>query len=253
MGRNDEHACLRRRDLPLLLLILALLLAAAGCAVEELPLEKTTPLTAPSTAAEQLLRSTVQVEARRGNAAMTRISLGTGIILNEDGLIVTNAHVISLAGRTPDVVFVSLPDLRMAQATVIGRLDAVDLAFLDVDAGGLTPAKLAPNLGQVERGEPVLAIGAPHHFEQPVVRGRVSRVARNVRVPSMPGLDALIVTTVRLRQGFSGGPLADARGRVIGVNVAIAVVRGPNGDRSLAIPVEAVFDALSELDIPPPD
>ena len=204
----------------------------------------------PSGVAGEVMRSTVDVvaQARTGGWTVEQ-GLGTGVVFNRDGVIVTNDHVVDLRGRRPDSITVRTLDGRRAEARVLGRLPALDLAFLKVDIDGLRPARFAARIDHVVAGDKVIAVGAPHHFPKPVVRGRVLHVLENVRVQNAPALRALIESSVRLREGFSGGPLADARGRVVGINTATSPRVGR--DTSLSIPAPVVLEAAGALGLVP--
>jgi len=97
----------------------------------------------------------------------------------------------------------------------------------------------------------VVAIGAPNHFTKAVSRGRVLHVLENVRVQRVPDLRVLIESSARLRRGFSGGPLANARGRIVAVNMASAPRPGAQPTTSLAIPAPVVLEAAAELGLSP--
>jgi serine protease Do len=148
--------------------------------------------------ADRLRRSTVQVRARGGH--------GSGVIATPNGLIVTNAHVA--AARTANVV---LPDGRELEANVIARTAERDLALLSVDAAEL-PAANFRDSRSLRPDDLVLAVGKPLHLVGAVTAGVVYAAdARGRRV----------VADVRLLPGNSGGPLADAEGRLVGVNAMV--------------------------------
>jgi serine protease Do len=171
--------------------------------------------------AENLRRSTVQVKAgRRGQ--------GSGIIVRSEGVIVTNAHV---AAYSP--IEVQLWDGRHAQANLSARDAARDIAVLHVHASGLTAAKLADS-DAVQVGEAVIAIGNPLGFLGAMTTGVVHSVGR---VPAL-GPMQWIQADIRLAPGNSGGPLANARGRVIGINTMVASGLG------LAVPSNTISRLL---------
>lgn len=154
--------------------------------------------------AARLRQGTVQV---RGS----RFGVGSGVIWQPDGLIVTNAHVV--AGSE---AIVELADGRSLPACVVGKAPRQDLALLRVNAVDLAAAALG-NSEQLRVGELVLAVGNP--------LGLVGAVTTGI-VAALPGVDdadqpSWIQTDVRLAPGNSGGPLADAQGRVIGINSMI--------------------------------
>ncbi len=155
--------------------------------------------------AEQLRRSTVQVTlpGRRGS--------GSGVIWSTNGLIVTNAHVAR--GKTAEV---ELWDGRRFQAGLTARDVRRDLAALRITAAGL-PAVTAGDSSAVRPGELVLAIGNPLGFAGALSTGVVHSIGA---LPGMPGKQ-WIRANLRLAPGNSGGPLADAQGRVIGINTAV--------------------------------
>jgi serine protease Do len=170
--------------------------------------------------AEQLRRSTVVIYA--GGS-------GSGIIWSADGMIVTNAHV---ARRSP--VNVQLWDGRELQAEIVSQNPRRDLALLRVHANNL-PAAAAADSSQVLPGELAIAVGNPLGFIGALTTGTVHAVG------PLRGLGphSWIQANLRLAPGNSGGPLADARGRIIGINAMVA------GRLALAIPSNAVQDFLS--------
>jgi serine protease Do len=172
--------------------------------------------------AEQLRRSTVEVTSgRRGQ--------GSGIIVKSEGAIVTNAHVARDAALS-----VRLWDGSSFPARLESRSTRRDLAVLRVPAANLTPATLA-NSDELRVGELVIAVGNPLGFMGAVTTGIVHAVGRR------PGLGPTkwIQADVQLAPGNSGGPLADARGNVVGVNTMVAHGLG------LAVPSNTVARLLS--------
>lgn len=144
---------------------------------------------------------------------------GTGFVLTPDGLIVTNAHVISGA-QSIDVVF---GNDRTMPARVLGRDASVDLAVLKVEASGLSPAAL----GDSERlrvGDDVVAIGNALALEggPTVTRGIVSAKDRTITAENGVSLEHLIQTDTAINPGNSGGPLVNSAGEVVGINTAVA-------------------------------
>ena len=169
--------------------------------------------------AERLRRSTVQVQQTRGRAQ----GGGSGIIWSGDGLIITNAHVAHGSHAK-----VSLWDGSAYDASVLNRDTRRDLASLKIHATGL-PAATPGNSSALRVGELVIAIGNPFGFIGALTTGVVH---------SLPGRQRWVTADVRLAPGNSGGPLADAQGRVIGINTMIA------GGLALAIPSNAVGQFL---------
>jgi len=172
--------------------------------------------------AERLRRSTVQVfPDRRGGA-------GSGVVWAADGLIVTNAHV----ART-DSADVELWDGRRFPARVASRDPRRDLAALRIAAAGL-PGAMPGDSQALRPGELVIAIGSPLGFAGALSTGVVHSIGA---IPGM-GRQSWIRADVRLAPGNSGGPLADAQGRVIGINTAIVHGLG------VAVPANAAAEFL---------
>jgi serine protease Do len=172
--------------------------------------------------AEQLRRSTVLIHAGgRGN--------GSGVIWSGEGLIVTNAHVV----HGPNVC-VQLWDGREFEAAVTARDPRRDLAALRINANSL-PAACPADSSQLRPGELAIAIGNPLGFVGALTTGVIHAIGPLRGLGSQTWVQA----TVRLAPGNSGGPLADARGHVIGINTMVA------GRLALAIPSNAVRDFLA--------
>lgn len=172
--------------------------------------------------AERLRRSTVLIHSGgRGS--------GSGVIWSSDGALVTNAHVVRATHPT-----VQLWDGREFQATVRSRDSLHDLAQLRINAKDL-PAATAADSSQLRPGELAIAIGNPMGFVGALATGVIHGVG------PLRGLGprSWVQAEVRLAPGNSGGPLADARGRVVGINTMVA------GRLALAIPSNAVRDFLS--------
>jgi len=229
------------------LLLLALPLASEGCGTL---LEEQTykPIPIQSGSEGRIVASTVDVRASRREGDLLISSLGTGAVVRADGLIVTADHVLTGEdGQSRGEIEVIVADGRRADGVLVARVPARDLAFVRVDLAGLRPATLAPDLERVAVGDRVLAVGAPHTFERYVVRGRILDVLDDsVRVEGRD-LGPLIQSSVLIRRGFSGGPLADARGRLIGITVG-STEPGTDGRRTaVAVPAQAVVEALAAL------
>lgn len=172
--------------------------------------------------AEQLRRSTVLIHSGgRGS--------GSGVIWSSDGLVVTNAHVVRSVRPK-----VQLWDGREFEAAVPSRDPFRDLAQLRIDARNL-PAASAADSSQLRPGELAIAIGNPMGFVGALATGIIHGVGPLRGL----GSHSWVQAEVRLAPGNSGGPLADARGRVVGINTMVA------GRLALAIPSNAVRDFLS--------
>lgn len=172
--------------------------------------------------AEQLRRSTVLIHSGgRGS--------GSGVIWSNDGMLVTNAHVVHSTRPT-----VQLWDGREFQATIQSRDSFRDLAQLRINATNL-PAASPADSSQLRPGELAIAIGNPMGFVGALATG----VIHGVGPLRGLGPHSWVQAEVRLAPGNSGGPLADASGRVVGINTMVA------GRLALAIPSNAVLDFLS--------
>ncbi|HLF41554.1 MAG TPA: trypsin-like peptidase domain-containing protein, partial [Acidimicrobiia bacterium] len=144
---------------------------------------------------------------------------GTGFVISEDGVIVTNNHVVAGA-QNIDVVF---GNDRTMPARVLGRDASADLAVIKVDGSGLTPARLG-NSDELRVGDDVVAIGNALSLEggPTVTRGIVSAKERTIVAENGVRLDHVIQTDTAINPGNSGGPLVDSSGEVVGINTAVA-------------------------------
>src|SRR5438309_6350402 len=176
-------------------------------------------------------------EPSREEPTEPRRSTGSGFVIDPNGLIVTNAHVVESAGS----IQVRLADGRRFPATVVGRDNRVDLALLKIEgAGRLTVLPLGDS-NRLRVGEFVLALGHPFGLEQSVSFGIVSRKGAPLTVAA-PGFD-FIQTDAAINPGNSGGPLVNVAGQVIGVNSMAA----RNGSIGFAIPSNLVKLLVPQL------
>jgi len=175
-----------------------------------------------------------------------RRALGSGFVFDRDGHIVTNFHVVEGA----DQIQVSFSNRETVEARLVGSDPATDLALLQVDlpAGSLKPLALADSDG-VKVGEPVVAIGNPFGLERTITAGIVSALQRAVTSPSGNAIDHVIQTDAPINHGNSGGPLIDARGRVIGVNSQIETGGAGDGNVGIgfAVPSNTVSFVVARL------
>jgi putative serine protease PepD len=146
---------------------------------------------------------------------------GTGIVLNDSGLILTNNHVVDEASGLTVSPGKSPGDTHAA--TLVGADPNSDLALIKVDPSGLglKPLKFA-NSAAVEIGDSVYAIGNPYGLDETLTKGIVSALSREIKAPDGAAIEGAIQTDAALNPGNSGGPLIDAAGEVIGVNSQIA-------------------------------
>jgi len=187
---------------------------------------------------------TVQISGGSTSAATGEAS-GSGFVIDNDGHIVTNNHVIDNATK----IRVKFSDAVDVEGKVVGRDPDSDLAVLQVKvpAGTLHPVTLGDS-NTLRVGQRAVAIGNPFGFERAMSVGFVSAVGRVIRLADTGfSLPELIQTDAAINPGNSGGPLLDAKGQVIGVTTLIYSRSGVNSGVGLAIPVEAVKRVVPEL------
>lgn len=171
--------------------------------------------------------------------------LGSGVILSEDGYIVTNNHVIDGA----DKLEVLLNDNSTYEARVIGTDEATDLALIKIDAEKLSPVTFGDS-ESLKIGEWVLAVGNPFGFNSTVTAGIVSAKARSLSQNSRNGkmgIESFIQTDAALNPGNSGGALVNLKGELIGINSAIYSNTGSYSGFSFAIPTTIVKKVMTDL------
>ncbi|OYY64761.1 MAG: serine peptidase [Burkholderiales bacterium 28-67-8] len=163
--------------------------------------------------------------------------VGSGFILNADGFVMTNAHVIEGA----DEVFVTLTDKREFKARIIGADKRTDVAIVKIEASGLPAVRLG-DVSRLKVGEWVIAIGSPFGLENTVTAGIVSAKARDTG-DFLP----FIQTDVAINPGNSGGPLINMRGEVVGINSQIYSRSGGFMGISFAIPIDEATRVSDQL------
>lgn len=170
--------------------------------------------------------------------------LGSGVIVDSDGYIITNHHLIDRA----DTIDVKLHDGSVFQAEVIGSDELTDIAVLRMDAGRSLPFVEVGDSGGMEVGDWVLAIGSPFGFEQTVTAGIISATHREVdpRIGSNPFGD-YIQTDASINPGNSGGPLVNMKGQVIGINSWISTRSGQSAGVGFAIPSDVFINSYNQL------
>ena len=175
------------------------------------------------------------------------VATGSGFVVDRDGTIITNAHVVE--GST-DVTVSFTESGDPVDAEVQGRDPSTDLAVLKVDpdeAGKLVPIPLGDS-SEVRVGHAVVAIGNPFGFTRTVTTGIVSALQRQIEAPNGFPIRNVIQTDAAINPGNSGGPLLDARGRVIGINSQIATGGGGGSVGSgFAVPVNTAKSLLPRL------
>lgn len=173
-------------------------------------------------------------ETRRDN------SLGSGVLIGDQGYVLTNAHVVKAA----DEILVTLTDGRQAFASLEGMDEDTDLAVLQIKLDKL-PMLAIGDSNALKVGDVVLAIGNPYDFGQTVTQGIVSATGRN-RL-GITTFEDFIQTDADINPGNSGGALISASGKLIGINTAIISSSGGSQGIGLAIPIHLAIDVMRQL------
>jgi serine protease DegS len=167
-------------------------------------------------------------------------SLGSGVIISEDGYILTNNHVIE--GATE--ILIGMKDGRVAEASIVGTDPDTDLAVLKVDLKELPVIKMG-NSDNIRVGDVVLAIGNPFGVGQTVTMGIISATGRTHL--GLSTFENFIQTDAAINPGNSGGALVNAHGELLGINAAIFSQSGGSHGIGFAIPVNMVRDVLDQI------
>jgi S1-C subfamily serine protease len=187
-------------------------------------------------AAAVIMPSVVQIQTGSGPAS----GLGSGVIYDSDGLILTAAHVV----QGNETVTVRFADGEEVEGTVLGGTEGADVAVVQVDRTGLPAAELAlddePNVGQM-----AIAVGSPWGLQGTVTAGIISAVDQ--AIPSGASARAVLQTDAAINPGNSGGPLVDREGRVLGINVSIFSLSGANDGVGFAVPIDVAHDIAERV------
>jgi S1-C subfamily serine protease len=172
---------------------------------------------------------------------------GSGIVIDNNGTILTNWHVVENAIK----VTVSLEKGKTVEAQVVGKDPSNDLAVLRIHPDGLSlhPLTLGNSSG-VQVGDPVLAIGNPFDLERTLTTGVISALQRQITAPNGFTIDNVLQTDAPINPGNSGGPLLDASGRVIGLNSQIETGGSGGGSVGIgfAVPIDTAKSEISQLE-----
>jgi len=177
---------------------------------------------------------------------------GSGFVLDREGRIVTNAHVVTDGEggdrEEADAVFVEFPDRNVLAAEIVGFDPFADVALLDVDPNEyeLHPLELGDDRELVV-GQPVAAIGSPFGEQQSLSVGIVSATDRSVRSLTQFQIEGAIQTDASINPGNSGGPLLDAGARVLGINQQIQTSSGANDGVGFAVPISTIKRSVAQL------
>lgn len=170
-------------------------------------------------------------------------SLGSGVVVDRNGYILTNNHVVEKATRIK-VKFMNDPT--EYPATVIGTDKETDLAIIHVDRKGLPAARIG-NSDAMQPGDWSIAIGSPFGFQATVTAGIISAVARDIPGDSNASFQHFIQTDAAINPGNSGGPLANIKGEVIGINTMIASRSGGYQGIGFAMPINTAVKVYNEI------
>jgi putative serine protease PepD len=239
------------------------------------PVKASNAAAAPSGSVEKVASSVLPSVVKINVTGSSGSGSGSGIILKADGTILTNNHVVSLAGDNGTIT-VNFNDGRTAKATVVGTDPVTDMAVIKAqDVSDLTPATIGKS-GDLQVGQSVVAIGSPYGLNSTVTTGIVSALNRPVSVstaeeqtPQFPGFGQqeqqsqgqadlsttypAIQTDAAINPGNSGGPLVDMAGRVVGVNSSIRTSDGASSDSGgsiglgFAIPIDEVLPIVNQI------
>ncbi|MEP9413248.1 trypsin-like peptidase domain-containing protein [Gordonia sp. VNQ95] len=218
--------------------------------------QDTEPAPAPAGSVQEVaaktLPSVVSIDVTAGNEQ----GEGSGVVLDDDGTIMTNNHVVSGSdGRLASNVVVNFNDGSRATAKVLGADSISDIAVIKVDKDGLTPIDVGTSKN-LAVGQDVIAIGAPLGLEGTVTTGIISALNRPVSTSREGGTTSVIdaiQTDAAINPGNSGGALVNAKGTLIGINTAIATLGGSQEQQTgsiglgFAIPIDQAIRVANEL------
>jgi S1-C subfamily serine protease len=182
-----------------------------------------------------------------GEAQRQGQATGSGIVIDNNGTILTNYHVVENAIK----VTVSFEKGKTVDAQVVGKDPSNDLAVLRIHSDGLTlhPLTLGNSAG-VQVGDPVLAIGNPFDLERTLTTGVISALQRQITAPNGFAINNVLQTDAPINPGNSGGPLLDASGRVIGINSQIETGGSGGGSVGIgfAVPINTAKAEITQLE-----
>ena len=181
--------------------------------------------------------------SNRGYQQRPSLGSGSGVIISDDGYIVTNNHVV----KGSNLINVMLHDKRSYEAKLIGQDPYTDLALLKIEEENL-PKMDFGNSDELKLGEWVLAVGNPFNLTSTVTAGIISAKARNIgNMNNRMSIESFLQTDAAVNPGNSGGALVDTKGRLVGINTAIESRTGSYSGYSFAIPVTIVRKVVEDL------
>ena len=207
-----------------------------------------------TTAAENTIHAVVHVKNKtvskipvmdfiygyRGDREQTQIGTGSGVIITEDGYIVTNNHVIQDATELE----VTLNNNKSYKAKLVGTDSKMDIALLKIEADEKLPYTVFGDSDEIKVGEWVLAVGNPYNLNSTVTAGIISAKARNL---ANDGIQSFIQTDAAVNPGNSGGALVNTRGELIGINTMISSPTGSYAGYSFAVPSNITRKIIEDL------
>jgi Do/DeqQ family serine protease len=207
-----------------------------------------------TTAAENTIHAVVHVKNKtvskipvmdfiygyRGDREQTQIGTGSGVIITEDGYIVTNNHVIQDATELE----VTLNNNKSYKAKLVGTDSKMDIALLKIEADEKLPYTVFGDSDEIKVGEWVLAVGNPYNLNSTVTAGIISAKARNL---ANDGIQSFIQTDAAVNPGNSGGALVNTRGELIGINTMISSPTGSYTGYSFAVPSNITRKIIEDL------
>ena len=176
----------------------------------------------------------------KGGQSQEQVGTGSGVIISEDGYIVTNNHVIKGASE----IEITLNNKKSYQAKLIGTDSKMDIALLKIDSEEKLPYTVFANSDSVKVGEWVLAVGNPYNLTSTVTAGIVSAKARDL---DTSGIQSFIQTDAAVNPGNSGGALVNTRGELIGINTMISSMTGSYVGYSFAVPSNIARKIIEDL------
>jgi len=231
----------------------------SDAAVAQVPLPQTEPASGSGRTVGQVYQQDAQgvafIAAQQKSSASSSpfgepsgggTATGSGILMDDDGHVLTNAHVVDGSSS----VTVKFGDGDPLPARVLGVDDSTDIAVLSVDPGSVDakPLRLGDSDG-VKVGDNAIAIGNPYGLDRTVTTGIISALQRQISAPNGFTISDVIQTDAAINPGNSGGPLIDANGQVIGINSQIATGSGSSGSVGIgfAVPINTAKNVASQI------
>jgi len=179
----------------------------------------------------------------RQGQSQAQIGTGSGVIISEDGYIVTNNHVINNASE----IEITLNNKKAYKAKLIGTDSQMDIALLKIDADEKLPYTIFGDSDNIRVGEWVLAVGNPYNLNSTVTAGIISAKARNIGNHTRNNIQSFIQTDAVVNPGNSGGALVNTRGELIGINTMISSTTGSYVGYSFAVPSNITRKIIEDI------